>query len=102
MRTVITWLLRLVLIAWWLLLAFVVIQFYLDNNAATVSLKVVSWAFDDVMVSQLVLGLVVGSLLLAVCMLAPWIWLLRVKNARLKRQLAKIQVSLKSVVKADI
>lgn len=101
MRTVMTWLLRLLLVAWWLLLAFVVIQFYLDNNAATVSLKVVSWTVEDLMLSQLVLGLVVGSLLLAVCMLAPWIWLLRVKNARLKRQLSKLQASFKSVAKAD-
>lgn len=96
-----TWVLRLLLLAWWLLLAFVVIQFYLDNNGATVSLKVVSWTIDDLMLSQLVLGLVVGSLLLAAFMLAPWIWLLRVKNARLKRQLSKLQSSLKSVAKAD-
>ena len=101
MRTVITWVLRLLLLAWWLVLTFVVIQFYLDNNTTTVSLKVVGWTIDDLMLSQLVLGVLVGSLLLVAAMLAPWIWLLRVKNARLKRQLSKMQSSVNALAKAD-
>lgn len=101
MRLIATWILRILLVLWWLVLAFVVIQFYLDNNAATVSVKMVSWTIENIMLSQLVLGLVVGSLMLAFIMLAPWIWLLRVKNQRLRRQLDKLKQSLNAVAKSD-
>lgn len=101
MRVVIQWALRIVLLIWWLVIAFVVIQFYLDNNTVTVSLKVVRWTIDDLMLSQLVLGVLVGSLLMAAAMLAPWIWLLRMKNARLTRRLNKVQSSLDALTKVD-
>lgn len=101
MRVVIQWALRFILLIWWLVIAFVVIQFYLDNNTVTVSLKVVRWTIDDLMLSQLVLGVLVGSLLMAAAMLAPWIWLLRMKNARLKRRLNKVQSSLDALTKVD-
>jgi uncharacterized membrane protein YciS (DUF1049 family) len=87
------------MLLWWLILALLVIKFYLDNGA-TVDVVFYQATLRDVAVSQLAFSLVGAGMALAVLLLLPWVLLWRLRLIRLEKQLKRTKTALQAVEKS--
>ena len=97
-KTIYVWAVRLLMLFWWLFLALFVTKFYLDNTDV-VNVTFMHWTLSDIAVSTLAFALVGGGMGLALLILLPWVFVLRLKTKRLEKQLNRSQTALNAVAK---
>ena len=97
-KTIYVWAVRLLMLVWWLFLALFVTKFYLDNTGV-VNVTFMHWTLADIAVSTLAFALVGGGMGLALLILLPWVFVLRIKLKRLEKQLSRSQTALNAVAK---
>lgn len=98
LKTMYVWTIRLLMLVWWLFLALMVTKFYLDNTEV-VSIHFMRWTLSEVSVSTLAFALLGGGMGLAIFILLPWVFMLRLKTKRLEKQLSRTTTALNSVAK---
>ncbi len=94
-KAIATWIKRIVLLVWLLVLLMVVLKFYFDNPGH-VSITFWRWTKPEVSLPILVFGLISIGMAIALLALAPWVLVTRIKLRRMKGKLVESQAALKA------
>lgn len=96
LKTLLVWLKRILLLLWCLVLALIVVKFYLDNTD-TLNVVIYRWTLQDVAVSQYSFVLLGGGMGVAILAFLPWVLLLRARLMRANAQLNRARTALQSL-----
>ncbi len=96
LKTLLLWFKRTLLLLWCLVLALIVVKFYLDNTD-TLNVVIYHWTLEDVAVSQYSFVLLGAGMSVAIVAFLPWVLLLRARLIRVNAKLSRAQTALQSL-----